>query len=123
MRRNNKDKKVHPATVVFQAIRAAVNDEFREIESLLDVAPNVVVEGGRLCVISFHSLEDKLVARRMREWEAGDGSPAWWPGGRRQVTLGHVLTRKAIVPTDAEVEANPSARSARMRVFEFAIVM
>ena len=115
-------KKINPATVAFQAIRMAVNGELEEIESLLSQVPLLSRKGGRLAVITFHSIEDKLVTRTMRDWEGGSTAPAWWPESGREAarrTLGKMVEKKAISPGEAEIEANPSARSARLRVFEF----
>ena len=113
------DKKIDPATVVFQAIRIEVNNEFGQIEELLAFAPTHVKSGGRLAVITFHSLEDKLVTRTMRDWEARGSEPLHWPGRKDEKRLGRVLTRKPTLAGDEEIAANPSARSARLRVFEF----
>lgn len=113
-----KAKKINPSTIVFQAIRIAVNNEYEEIESLMQGAPSLLKPGGRLVVISFHSLEDKIVARCMREWESRGNYPALWRGTRKEESLGRHLTRKAILAGDFEVQKNPSARSARLRVFE-----
>ncbi len=113
------DKRINPATVVFQAIRMAVNDELGEIEQLMEAVPALVKDGGRFAVITFHSLEDRIVAGRMREWEAGDTAPASWPMANRKSSMGKMLSRKAIVPTDEEIERNPSSRSARLRIFQF----
>lgn len=109
----------HAATVVFQALRMAVNNEVSEIEKLMEGASRLTKPGGRLAVITFHSLEDKLVTNRMREWESRGTYPASWRGKREGVSLGKVVTRKPIVPSDGEVEKNPASRSARLRVFEF----
>lgn len=114
-----KAKKTNPSTVVFQALRIAVNNEFEEIDALLDVAPRLVKEGGRLVVITFHSLEDKVVTRRLREWEAQGSYPALWRGSKREESLGRQVSKRAIAPGTEEVKRNPSARSARLRVFEF----
>ncbi len=113
-------KNTHPATTVFQALRIAVNDELREIEVLLDTLPRLVAPGGRSVCISFHSLEDQLVASRFRKWE-GHRGPAGWPGAESlgEPSLGKHLTKQAIVPTKEETADNPSSRSALMRVFEF----
>ena len=113
-------KESHPATVVFQAIRIAVNDELGEIESLLDQVPDLVADKGRLVCIAFHSLEDRLVAKTMRKWQ-GERGPANWPGGvaLSRMSLGALLTKKAVTASKEEVLANPRARSAKMRVFEF----
>lgn len=113
---------VHPATVAFQAIRMEVNQEIAQIESLLDVIPSLVKENGRAAVITFHSIEDKLVTKRMRTWAAGSTEPASW-GGKRERSLGQLLTKKPVVPEAQEIEANPASRSARLRVFQFSGLM
>ncbi len=113
------DSKVHPATVVFQALRMKVNREREEIDALLDAAPRLVKDGGRLAVITFHSVEDKLVTNRMRSWESAGSYPASWRGPRTEKKIGRVVNRKPIVPTDEEIASNPASRSARLRVFEF----
>lgn len=104
----------HPATVPFQAIRIAVNCEFSSIVSLLRDAIQLLSTGGRLGVISFHSLEDQLVARAMRWWGAVRGK-GFHP---EDSPLGSLLTKKAIVPGEEEILANRRSRSARLRVFE-----
>lgn len=111
-------KKVHPATVVFQAIRMAVNDEISQLQSFLQDVPSLMGPGGRLVVISFHSLEDKLVARTMRDWSCGEFS-ALWPGSTRRSSIGELLTRKAVTPGADEIDRNPASRSARLRAFAF----
>jgi 16S rRNA (cytosine1402-N4)-methyltransferase len=112
-------KKVNPSTVVFQALRIAVNREFEQIESLMQLAPRIVRQGGRMAVITFHSLEDRLVARTMRDWESGGEFSARNPGTATRKRLGRVVERKGIFPSAEEVASNPSARSACLRVFEF----
>jgi 16S rRNA (cytosine1402-N4)-methyltransferase len=113
--------KVHPATVVFQAIRMRINAERSEIGELLSQAPKLVKgSGSRLAVITFHSIEDTLVAREMRNWESAGSYPASWRGARSGKSLGRVSPKKAIVPSEDEVAHNPASRSARLRVFEFA---
>ena len=114
------EKKSHPATVTFQALRIAVNDEFGEIERLLAAVPSLMKAGGRTAIITFHSLEDKLVTETMRRWEGGGEFSAQWPGALRQEPLGRLVTRKPVVPSEDEVARNPSSRSARLRVFRFA---
>lgn len=111
--------RVHPATVVFQALRMHVNQELQEIESLLEAVPVLVKKGGKLGVITFHSIEDKLVAHTMRGWESAGTYPASWRGPRDQKRLGVVSPKKPIAPSDEEVERNAASRSARLRVFEF----
>lgn len=115
-----KAKKHNPSTVIFQAIRMAVNDEVNEIKGVLDEAPKLLKKGGRLAVISFHSLEDKLVAGAMRDWASRGSYPALWRGVVKEKSLGKLLTKKAVTPGEKEIRENPASRSARLRVFEFA---
>ncbi|MFM1848659.1 MAG: hypothetical protein RL417_2133 [Pseudomonadota bacterium] len=113
------EKRSHPATVTFQALRIAVNDEFGEIERLLAAVPTLMRSGGRTAIITFHSLEDKIVTETMRRWEGGGEFSAQWPGAFRHEPLGRLVTRKPVVPSEEEVSRNPSSRSARLRVFRF----
>ena len=111
-------EKQHPAKRSFQAIRIAVNDELGAVERMLDTAPDRLKPGGRLCVISFHSLEDRLVKRAIRRREDGCTCPRDFPVcvcGFRQTlrTVGGVITASA-----EELERNPRARSAKLRVAE-----
>ncbi len=106
-----------PATVPFQAIRIEVNQETKAIESVLPQAFSLLAPGGRLLVISFHSLEDKVVARVMRAWGREGELPPGVPIRGEAVRTGKLLTPSAIVPGEAELKSNPRARSARMRVF------
>lgn len=119
MRGRKPGKNVSPATVVFQAIRIEVNDEFKEIRELLAALPSLVIPGGRAAVISFHSLEDRIIAGTMRDWQGRDTPPATDPRSLTVRSMGKLLTSKAVVPDEEESEANRRARSARMRVFEF----
>ena len=121
-------KRVHPATVVFQALRIEVNQEITEIEALLTAVPALVRGCARFAVISFHSLEDKLVASKLRYWEQGRQKPALWPEALPQRgsaqdayprPIGKLLTKKALTAGAGELEQNARARSARLRVFEF----
>ena len=96
--------RIHPATKTFQALRIAVNDEMGALRSGLDDAHELLAPGGRIAVITFHSIEDRAVKRLFLEWERGGR-------GRR-------VTKKPIVPTPEEVAENPRARSAKLRVFE-----
>jgi len=96
--------RIHPATRAFQALRIAVNDELDALERGLDASVALLRPGGRVAVISFHSLEDRIVKWRLRGWaDAG-----------RAI----ILTRKPITPSEDEIRRNPRARSAKLRVAE-----
>lgn len=115
---------IHPATVTFQAIRMAVNDELGELRALLDAVPALTLPSARVAIITFHSIEDRLVTRTMRDWQRGQDAPAWWPGAGTQRAgqkrpLGKLIQQKPILPGPDEIAANASARSARLRAFEF----
>jgi 16S rRNA (cytosine1402-N4)-methyltransferase len=110
---------VHPATVVFQALRMHINDELGEVKKLLEAAPSAVKQGGKLAIITFHSVEDRAVASRMREWESAGSYPANWRGIRTEKRIGRVVNKGAEKPSDEEVSRNPASRSARLRVFQF----
>ena len=110
--------KKNPESVAFQAVRIEVNGEFSALNSLLDSIPQMLCDGGRFAAICFHSLEDKFVAKKMRGWEQGDELPVEFPRAEDRNSLGKVITKKAILPTDFEIKANPRARSARLRIFE-----
>ncbi|MGI5976460.1 MAG: 16S rRNA (cytosine(1402)-N(4))-methyltransferase RsmH [Candidatus Limivicinus sp.] len=112
-------EKHHPAKRCFQAIRIAVNDELGAIERMLSSAPDKLKTGGRLCIISFHSLEDRIVKLGINKRENGCTCPREAP----VCTCGFVQTlrsvsRKPILPTEDETERNPRARSAKLRVAE-----
>lgn len=112
-------EKQHPAKRTFQAIRIAVNDELAAVQTMLDTAPDKLAVGGRLCVISFHSLEDRIVKNGIAAREKGCTCPRELPVcacGFKQ-TLRSV-SRKPILPTEEETERNPRARSAKLRVAE-----
>ena len=95
---------LHPATRTFQALRLAVNRELECLESLLAKALGVLKPGGRVVILSFHSLEDRMVKRAFQAWQRQ---------GRAQI-----LTRKVIRPSEEEVRANPRSRSAKLRAAE-----
>ena len=112
-------EKQHPAKRTFQAIRIAVNDELEAVRTLIETAPDKLNPGGRLAVISFHSLEDRIVKLGIRAREDGCTCPRDFP----VCTCGFVqtlrsVTRKPILPSQEELEANPRARSAKLRVAE-----
>lgn len=108
----------HPATRTFQAIRIHINDELDVLKQGLTQAVEVLRTGGRLAVISFHSLEDRIVKRFMRDAARGDAYPRGLPVTADMLRPGLKVLGKAQAPTDAEVAANPRARSARLRVAE-----
>jgi 16S rRNA (cytosine1402-N4)-methyltransferase len=106
----------HPAKRVFQALRIAVNDELGALEAALPAALELLRPGGRLAVISFHSLEDRIVKRFLRSQERGCTCPPDFPVcvcGREPAL--RALSRRAIRPTPQEIAANPRAASARLR--------
>jgi 16S rRNA (cytosine1402-N4)-methyltransferase len=96
--------KIHPATRVFQALRIAVNGELASLDRLLADAPALLVPGGRIAIIAFHSLEDRRVKRA---WAAGAAAGIW-----------RLVTPKPVTPTDEERRKNPRSRSAKLRVAE-----
>lgn len=110
---------IHPATRTFQALRMVVNDELGALDEALDGFLDCLMPGGRLVVIAFHSLEDRMVKRRFRDWAGTCTCPQGLPlcgcGARARV---RILTRRAVKPRSAEIAVNPRARSARMRAAE-----
>lgn len=98
------DTRIDPATRVFQALRIAVNDELNSLRESLKKSVKIVEDGGRIVVISFHSLEDRIVKEAFKSFS--------------EAKLGEILTEKPITPTDEERIKNPRSRSAKMRVFE-----
>jgi 16S rRNA (cytosine1402-N4)-methyltransferase len=93
--------RIHPATRVFQALRIAVNDELKVLETLIEKAPNALIPGGRIAIISFHSLEDRPVKHGLRNSDSL-----------------RVLTKKPIIATEEEIKQNPRSRSAKLRIAE-----
>lgn len=112
------EKGKHPATRAFQAIRIHVNNELGDLESVLDQALAVLAPGGRLVVISFHSLEDRVVKRFIRRQELGDPVPKGLPIRDDQLNKRMRSLSKAVKASEAEVSANVRSRSAVMRVAE-----
>ena len=112
-------EKQHPAKRSFQAIRIAVNDELGELPPMLDAAEKNLKPGGRLAVITFHSLEDRIVKKKLQELAQGCICPPEFPvcvcGRKPKVKL---ITRKPIVSGEEELAENPRARSAKLRVAE-----
>ena len=95
-------RQIHPATRTFQALRVVVNDELQCLETFLDSAMTVVRSGGRLVVVTFHSLEDRIVKQKFR----------------MPPVPGRVLTKKVVIGTEDEVRRNSRARSAKLRAWE-----
>jgi 16S rRNA (cytosine1402-N4)-methyltransferase len=109
--------KIHPATLTFQALRIAVNRELDQLAAFLEVFPELLADGGRCVVISFHSLEDRMVKHRFRElaWSSSLPPHLAEQAGERVHPIVQPLTRKAVVASEDEIRANPRARSARLR--------
>ena len=108
----------HPATRSFQAIRLKVNSELESLQDALSAALSVLAKGGRLVVISFHSLEDRIVKRFIRTASRGRQIPPGVPISFEEQQVSFKSIGKAVMPSQAEVAANPRARSAVMRVAE-----
>ena len=111
-------QKIHPATKTFQAIRIAINGELEQLEAALEQSVKVMRKRARLCVISFHSLEDRIVKRFMRDSSREPEQYRGMPNVPEEFRPKLRLVGKAISATDAEVAANRRARSARLRVAE-----
>ncbi len=112
-------RKIHPATKVFMALRIAVNKELEKLEQFLSAAVEALKPGGRLCILSFHSLEDRIVKHRLKEWENPCTCPPDFPRcvcGKQPLV--RVLTRKVRRPSQDEVTRNPMARSTCLRAAE-----
>ncbi|MBP9569505.1 MAG: 16S rRNA (cytosine(1402)-N(4))-methyltransferase RsmH [Aeromonadaceae bacterium] len=115
-----KEKNKHPATRSFQAIRIYINSELEEVERAMEGALTVLAPAGRLAIISFHSLEDRLVKQFIRKQEKGPEVPRGLPLTEAQLAVGRTMKSigKAMKPSDAEIDANPRSRSAVLRVAE-----
>jgi 16S rRNA (cytosine1402-N4)-methyltransferase len=117
--RRRHPRTIHPATRVFQAIRITINRELQNLADFLNKAPSVLARDGRLVVISYHSLEDRLVKRAMLQWEGKKMQPRKLPvmptSGK---PLMRAITKGALKPGQAEIDRNPRSRSAVMRVAE-----
>ncbi len=102
---NQAERRIHPATRTFQALRIFVNRELDDLKALLEAAPQILKPGGRIVVISFHSLEDRIVKDAFRE-------------GSNQDMYYRILTKKPVVASEEESDRNPRARSAKLRAAE-----
>jgi 16S rRNA (cytosine1402-N4)-methyltransferase len=103
-KRGGAPEKIDPATRTFMALRMAVNQEMENLEALLEQAPKALTNGGRVGIISFHSMEDRAVKQAFRSME--------------QTGFLRIVTKKPLTPTDAEITANPRSRSAKLRIAE-----
>ena len=101
---NQAERRIHPATKTFQALRIFVNHELEDLTALLEAAPKIVKPGGRVVVISFHSLEDRIVKDAFRD------------GAKRGEF--EVLTKKPVTASQDEMDRNPRSRSAKLRAAE-----
>ncbi|BCU75729.1 16S rRNA (cytosine(1402)-N(4))-methyltransferase RsmH [Luteolibacter sp. LG18] len=111
--------KTHPATRAFQAIRMAVNEELESLAKALEASTRVLKPGGRLLIITFHSLEDRMVKRFLRYRSTAWLDEPGWPDPRPNPDYQfRLLVRKAVAPTTKEISQNPRARSAKLRVAE-----
>lgn len=99
-----RSRRTHPATQTFQALRIAVNDELDALRQFLDASISLLGSKGRLVIITFHSIEDRIVKHTMRQFEHDQ--------------KGHVVTKKPVVAQEDELKLNPRARSAKLRIFE-----
>jgi len=113
-----KEKHKHPATRSFQAIRIHLNEELQAVEQGLKAAIKVLAKGGRLSVISFHSLEDRIVKRFMRDVSSRPRLPAGLPVMEADIEVPYRLVGKPVTASAEELDVNPRARSARLRVLE-----
>ena len=115
----HRPRKIHPATKTFQALRIAVNNELQNIESFLNKVPLLLVKGGRLVVISYHSLEDRIVKHAFHPQEQEAGYPRRLPiDPEVRPSLMRPVSKKGLRPSRDEVNKNPRSRSAIMRVAE-----
>ena len=109
----------HPAKRTFQALRIAVNDELGALKQVTGDAVTVLKEGGRLCIVTFHSLEDRIVKNEFQSREKPCTCPREFPvcvcGNKPEL---RIITRKPIIPSDSELDENPRSRSAKLRVAE-----
>lgn len=115
----SRKSKIHPATKCFMAIRIEVNDELGHLEKFLEDAPDLLKPKARLCILTFHSLEDRIVKNKFKELENPCTCPPDFPvcmcQKKKEVRL---VTRKPLVPGESEININPRARSTKMRVLE-----
>jgi 16S rRNA (cytosine1402-N4)-methyltransferase len=114
----SKPGEIHPATRTFQGLRIFVNEELDELHLALAAAERVLKPGGRLAVVSFHSLEDRIVKNFLVDRSKAGGGSRHLPEVALEPPSFQLLTKRPITPGDAEVSANPRARSAKLRAAE-----
>jgi 16S rRNA (cytosine1402-N4)-methyltransferase len=114
----SKPGEIHPATRTFQALRIFVNEELDELHLALSAAEHVLKPGGRLAVVSFHSLEDRIVKNFLGERGKAGGGSRHLPELAQQAPSFRILTKRPVTPGDDEIAANPRARSAKLRAAE-----
>jgi len=113
--------KIHPATLAFQAIRIEVNGELKELENLLNSIEKISPKSAIIAIISFHSLEDRIIKNRFRDWSKScicDETLFKCECGNNH-SKGEIITKKPITPSEKEIKLNPRSRSSKMRVFKF----
>jgi len=114
----SKPGEIHPATRTFQALRIFVNEELDELHLALSAAERVLKPGGRLAVVSFHSLEDRIVKNFLGERAKAGGGSRHLPEVTKAAPSFHILTKRPVTPDDGEISVNPRARSAKLRAAE-----
>jgi 16S rRNA (cytosine1402-N4)-methyltransferase len=114
----SKPGEIHPATRTFQALRIFVNEELDELHLALSAAERMLKPGGRLAVVSFHSLEDRIVKNFLVERAKAGGGSRHLPEIAQAAPSFHILTKRPVTPGDHEISANPRARSAKLRAAE-----
>ncbi len=117
--RKKSRERIHPATRTFQALRIVVNEELKSLKEFLDSVLDILKTGGRLVIISFHSLEDRLVKQAFGSWARSCRCPKDIPVCQCEgKPLARIITRKPVVPSEIEILKNPRARSAKLRALE-----
>jgi len=114
----SKPGEIHPATRTFQALRIFVNEELDELHLALSAAERMLKPGGRLAVVSFHSLEDRIVKNFLVERAKAGGGSRHLPEVAKAAPSFHILTKRPVAPDDGEISVNPRARSAKLRAAE-----
>ena len=110
--------KIHPATKVFQALRIYVNDELGELKKVLSDLLQILKIGARIVIVSFHSIEDRIVKNFFKKYSNEENSNRYLPSNKKEKQSLKIITKKAIKPTLIEVQENPRARSSILRVAE-----